>query len=71
MGSESEGAVAAAASNRRTDLDWRVSKRGVGGGSGLERLDVHFARQRGHVQVKWYRELSSDRRKGVGKMESM
>ena len=64
-----------AASYRRIDSDWRVScsvvERGLSAMSGLERLDVHFARQRGHVQVKWYRELSSSKRREVGKIESM
>lgn len=49
-----------AASKRRVDSDRRVSYSGVETGSGLERLDVHFARQTGHVHIKWYRELSSD-----------
>ncbi len=48
---------------------WRVV--GGCGRSGFERVEVQFARQRGHLHVKWYRVLSSARRKEVGRMESM
>lgn len=42
-----------ASSSRRRGSGKRVSCEGVEAGSGLERVDVHLARQRGHVHVKW------------------
>jgi hypothetical protein len=62
-----------AAARRRVDSVSSVWWRVVGGcgRSGFERVEVQFARQRGHLHVKWYRVLSSARRKEVGRMESM